>query len=844
VASSRYFDSAWTPWLFNVAVAATLRLLLPIDLTPRGERYTYHWMTGMFPYPECSALHCFRFLSPLFTWLSPTGTIDAFIAIGFIFQALAGVAMWHLAARLSGSNRMAFVATLWYWTSWNPIFVFTDPLLITDPVQAFWSLATLYLLLTERHRLALAMLVCGAAVKETVPLVAFIYSGYVLLTAASPRRRLARLAVLTVVPTATWLALRLFLHSRYGYSVTNDLVYGPQTYLFGIWLQGRSPHLAALYFFGSFGAGWVLGAAGLAFSNREQRAIAAASVPAMLLLSLYQTPDRALASFPYAVLIPAAMFLVRLPRPLAAAVLIANAAFTMRMIAAPTWLPRINGLLAVLFALVVAGLWIGWTRRRSLAAPRADEATRPGDPRRLDPIALTSWIVLTASAIVIMMALKESAPTIVAALTPPAGVAVTDDDASTPALAISPDERHLAFVGRDTVSSRLWIEPLPSGTALEVAGTDGASAPFWSPDGRRIGFFAAGKLKTVDLQTKNLDVIADAPVPRGGAWGADDVIIFAPTADSALYRVPARGGAPTPLTTLDTARGQRSHRWPSFLPDGRRFLFSASGSTVNEATLHLGSLSGMHPIHLRDHVYNAVYVPGFVLYGRDDGVLMLQPFDLRRNAILGEAKGKRKAGYSLASQRAAFSATAGTLVFAAATANSISGLATPERQWLDRRGRPIVPSPLDRLDAGRAVPAPEPGGFEAERSPDGQWIAYTFTVDYRPEIFVQAAASPGTRWQVSSEGGIHPHWRGDGGELFFVSGTRFIMAAPIATSSGFSAGAPHPLFAVNFAADDVNRTRTDFAVTADGRRFLLHQSAELRSAPVVVMHHWLPALAP
>src|SRR5438477_5784152 len=117
---SRVLAWRWTPWLVNLSLALIARALLPVDLTDRGERYTYYGMSHVFPLAACASFHCFRFLPPLFTALVPGETADAFIATNFVFQVLAGVALWHLSAQLSGSRRIAWLTIAWYWVTWAP----------------------------------------------------------------------------------------------------------------------------------------------------------------------------------------------------------------------------------------------------------------------------------------------------------------------------------------------------------------------------------------------------------------------------------------------------------------------------------------------------------------------------------------------------------------------------------------------------------------------------------------------------------------------------------------------------------------------------------------------------
>jgi serine/threonine-protein kinase len=116
---------------------------------------------------------------------------------------------------------------------------------------------------------------------------------------------------------------------------------------------------------------------------------------------------------------------------------------------------------------------------------------------------------------------------------------------------------------------------LDQASAQLLAGSGGADYPFWSPDGNSIGFFADGKLKRIDLAGGAPQVIAEAPTGRGGTWNRDGLIVFASAFNAGLMRVEASGGTPSTVTRL--TGGQSSHRWPQFLPDGRRFLFFAIG---------------------------------------------------------------------------------------------------------------------------------------------------------------------------------------------------------------------------------------------------------------------------
>jgi serine/threonine-protein kinase len=141
-------------------------------------------------------------------------------------------------------------------------------------------------------------------------------------------------------------------------------------------------------------------------------------------------------------------------------------------------------------------------------------------------------------------------------------------------LALSPDGRQIVYVGLRDELLRLYLRPLDDTEATPIAGTEGAKSPFFSPDGRWLGFFAQSKLKKVTVSGTALEVLADAPAARGGVWGTDGAIYFAPTNASSLWKVPAAGGAVSEVTRLERAAGEISHRWPELTPDGKTLLFS------------------------------------------------------------------------------------------------------------------------------------------------------------------------------------------------------------------------------------------------------------------------------
>jgi serine/threonine-protein kinase len=209
----------------------------------------------------------------------------------------------------------------------------------------------------------------------------------------------------------------------------------------------------------------------------------------------------------------------------------------------------------------------------------------------------------------------------------------------TPALAISPDGRRVVYAAfSDPLASQLYIRALDEFEAQPVPGTEGASAPFFSPDGAAVAFFAAGELKKVALGGGAPVVIAKAPNHRGGSWGADDSIVFAPDYAYGLARVPASGGTPDMLTRPDYAAREKTHRFPEVLPGGKAVIFTTGTADIesfDDARIEVLLLeTGERRVLLRGGT-NARYVStGHLLYAHA-GSLYAVAFDVTRLAIVG-----------------------------------------------------------------------------------------------------------------------------------------------------------------------------------------------------------------
>ena len=206
-------------------------------------------------------------------------------------------------------------------------------------------------------------------------------------------------------------------------------------------------------------------------------------------------------------------------------------------------------------------------------------------------------------------------------------------------IAVSPDGQRLAFAATDSNGKQqLWVRPLDALQATPVPGTEGGYFPFWSPDGRSLGFFSNRQLKRVSLDGGRVVPLCDVHIGRGGTWGQQGVIVYAPEVDGPLYQIPAAGGSPSAVTEVDFSVHD-THRWPSFLPDGQHFLFVAAGhddlSNTHDA-VYVGSLDSKAAKLVVATHSSAAFANGHLLY-LNDSTLMARPFDLRRLELTGNA---------------------------------------------------------------------------------------------------------------------------------------------------------------------------------------------------------------
>jgi serine/threonine protein kinase/Tol biopolymer transport system component len=310
--------------------------------------------------------------------------------------------------------------------------------------------------------------------------------------------------------------------------------------------------------------------------------------------------------------------------------------------------------------------------------------------------------------------------------------------------------------------SPLWLRPLASTTGRLLTGTESAGFPFWSPDGRSIGFFADQKLKRLDLNTQAIQDLAEAPNARGGAWQADGTIIFAPNASGPLFRVPATGGQATAATRLEA--GQNDHRAPFILPDGEHFLYYARGNPQVRG-VHVARLDGTEAKRLMDADGAAVYTPSGHLLFAWQQELLAQSFDVTRLALDGEPFRVADSvavnpGLSLASLSAS---AAGPIAY------GLEGIRRTQFAWFDRSGRRLetVGPPDQRSMANPSL------------SPDGKRIAFSRLVGRNWDIWLSDMQGAVSNVSSAPSLDFNPVWSYDGRQVFYQSNNANIYSRSV-----------------------------------------------------------------
>jgi len=341
---------------------------------------------------------------------------------------------------------------------------------------------------------------------------------------------------------------------------------------------------------------------------------------------------------------------------------------------------------------------------------------------------------------------------------------------------LSPDGRRVVFSGIDADGKeQLWVRSLDSYESARLAGTEGALLPFWSPDGRSIGFFADRKVKRIDAGGGTPIELAEG-AGVGGTWAPGGDVLFS-LPSGPILRVPATGGKPVPVTHIDATRQETTHRYPFFLPDGRHFLYlamNAAGNSKDPANrIWVGSLDGGPAKPIMPGNYNAAFADGYILFLQGDlaATLFAQPFDPKRLETTGEPT-------SIATQVGIYGDFLGAGDFSVSRDGALlysSFQFRTQFQWLDRNGK-------EQGSFG------EPGAHFAFRlAPDGSRVAYDLydSGANLSEVWIgDVARGVQTKLTSGPSNNTGPIWSPDGSRVAFQSDRKHQADIVVHTAGG------------------------------------------------------------
>jgi WD40 repeat protein len=572
---------------------------------------------------------------------------------------------------------------------------------------------------------------------------------------------------------------------------------------------------------------------------------------------------------------------------------------------------------------------------------------------------LAGWVAYVALAIAVVAAIL-----LWARLTQPTPRAMQFTAAlpfSARSMVVAPNGHTVALAAyrEDIHKVGLFLYAIGATDAKPLAGTDGATFPFWAPDGRAIGFFADGKLKRFDLDSASVRTLCDAPNGRGGTWSKTGVILFTPTGtlNGGIMSVSDNGGTPVKFNYPSTDKDENTFRWPVFLSDGKHYLFLAGDIRGNTELdkLYVGSLDNQSEKHfLTKTMYNGDYANGYLFFVRD-GAIQAQQLDLSSYKLTGDVVrvfdnvklqsrilyaafaaghdvvGAQKAGEvslsrliwydrsgkiisdsappdtygnlaispdgkyvaidktnesndntdvfiydpaRLTLRRLTFdpaidavlvwSPDGGRIVFGSSRGRNFgiyvkpADGSQPERQLVPTSGVDTLPLDWSR-DGHNLLYLAEPDLWiysfadgkshlflktnaslnHAQFSPDGKWVAYSSNESGRWEVYVTSFPDARGKWQVSTNGGEQPRWRGDGKEIYFLSLDAKLMAASVDTKTEFESGTPTVLFQTDPRERVATTEVISYDVSHDGERFLVNTNYNNASAhPMSVILNW------
>ena len=424
--------------------------------------------------------------------------------------------------------------------------------------------------------------------------------------------------------------------------------------------------------------------------------------------------------------------------------------------------------------------------------------------RRWAGVAAELVLLVVAVSLLLTRHSSTPIPNMQAAIPPPPGDGFWAS--ITQPAAISPDGRFLALIAISDGTKKLWLRRLDTAEAQPIAGSEDAANPFWSPDSRYLAFFVPGKLRKFDLSGGALsDICPSGSFGMGGSWSSNGVIVFS-TFGIAVRRVPASGGTPEAIPGVELSPESVGHLWPSFLPDGKHFLYldwRYPTRASHDDGVWIGSLDGEKARRLPISSTNAHYSAGYLLFSRD-GDLLAQKFDLSRLELAGAAYPvARDIEYDTFFHDGMFSVSANGMLVYASAGVGVNTILT----WFDRKGRTlgvigapgqmfkpaVAPDgkhvavnikPIDArdkiwiydVDRGTRVPIDTdesgPSLYAPRWSADGKQIAYRDTVGKKSRLLVHSADGSGQERQAGgiSDELVEPTgWSPDGRYIAFES---------------------------------------------------------------------------